>query len=102
MPSEPGRDLAARNADVMLGLVPTPEAAIEFRKDMDRRLISYGRDPDSLHVFYIAHAFMGETQEEGQAQWDKLHHDAISDANIVRRLWGMPSGCGGEFDYSAV
>jgi long-chain alkane monooxygenase len=98
--SEKGRDLAARHADVMLGLVPTPEAAIEFRKDMDRRLIGFGRDPDDLHVFYIAHAFMGETPEEGQAMWDRHHHQAGSDEHMIRALWGMSYASGGEFDYS--
>jgi len=99
--SDKGRDLAARHADVMLGLVPSPEAAIEFRKDMDRRLISFGRDPDDLHVFYIAHVFMGETHEEGQALWDKLHREAFTEDNVTRVLWGLSYGSGGEFDYAS-
>ncbi|CAN5412827.1 NtaA/DmoA family FMN-dependent monooxygenase [soil metagenome] len=98
--SNKGRDLAARNADVMLGLVQSAEEMIEFRKDMDRRLIGFGRSPDDLHIFFIAHAFIGETDQDGQDWWDGVAAESSHPDHIKMRLWGMSYASGGEFDYS--
>jgi FMN-dependent oxidoreductase (nitrilotriacetate monooxygenase family) len=98
--SNKGRDLAARNADVMLGLVQSPEELVEFRKDMDRRLISFGRSPDDLHIFFMAHAFIGETDQDGQDWWDGVAAESQHPDSIEMRLWGMSYVSGGEFDYS--
>ncbi|GAA2238550.1 NtaA/DmoA family FMN-dependent monooxygenase [Herbiconiux moechotypicola] len=98
--SPKGRDLAARNADVMLGLVQSPEEMITFRKDMDERLISFGRKPEDLHIFYIAHAFIGATDADGQAWYDGVEAENHDPDQMEMRLWGMSYASGGEFDYS--
>jgi alkanesulfonate monooxygenase SsuD/methylene tetrahydromethanopterin reductase-like flavin-dependent oxidoreductase (luciferase family) len=43
-----GCDLATAHADVMLGLVQSPDEMVAFRKDMDRRPESLGRHPATL------------------------------------------------------
>ena len=98
--SDMGRDLAARNADVMLGLVQSADELVDFRKDMDRRLIGFGRNPDDLHVFFMAHAFIGESDRDGQDWWDAVAAESQHPDHIQMRLWGMSYASGGEFDYS--
>ena len=68
--SEPGRELAARNADVMLGLVNDVDEMVAFREDMDRRLAAHGRRPEDLHILYMAHVYIGETTADARARFD--------------------------------
>lgn len=98
--SKPGRDLAARSADVMLGLVNSPEEMVEFRADMDRRLAVYGRKPDDLHIFFMAHAYIGETDADAQARFDRVQAHRFHPDEIEKRLWTMSYASGGEIDYS--
>lgn len=98
--SAPGRDLAAKSADVMLGLVNSPEEMVAFRADMDRRLASYGRAPEDLHIFFMAHAYIGETQADGQERFDRVQRRRFEPDEIEKRLWTMSYASGGEIDYS--
>jgi FMN-dependent oxidoreductase (nitrilotriacetate monooxygenase family) len=98
--SHPGRDLAARSADVMLGLVNSPEEMVSFRADMDRRLESYGREPDDLHIFFMAHAYIGETDADGQDRFDRVQKHRATPDEVEKRLWMMSYASGGEIDYS--
>ncbi len=99
--SAPGRDLAARNADVMLGLVKSPpEDMVEFRADMDRRLREYGRDPEDLHIFFMAHAFIGEDDAAGKERYQRSVDHRTHPDEIEKRLWTMSYTSGGEIDYA--
>jgi FMN-dependent oxidoreductase (nitrilotriacetate monooxygenase family) len=98
--SAPGRALAARNADVMLGLVQSPEEMVAFRADMDQRLISYGRKPEDLHIFFMAHAYIGESDRDGQERFDTVAASRNSPEAIAAKLWGMSYTSGGEIDFS--
>lgn len=95
-----GRALAARNADVMLGLVRTPEEMVAFRADMDQRLLSYGRKPEDLHIFFMAHAYIGESDRDGQERFDGVAASRHSPEAIAAKLWGMSYTSGGEIDFS--
>ncbi|RKR73431.1 NtaA/DmoA family FMN-dependent monooxygenase [Frondihabitans australicus] len=98
--SPKGRDLAARNADVMLGLVQSPEEMVEFRADMDRRLAAFGRDPDDLHIFFMAHAYIGESDRDGRERFDAVAASRHDPSAIAAKLWAMSYTSGGEIDFS--
>jgi FMN-dependent oxidoreductase (nitrilotriacetate monooxygenase family) len=46
--SEPGRELAARTADVVFTLQTEISASRAFREDIHRRAVRFGRDPDKI------------------------------------------------------
>ncbi|MFI1396467.1 LLM class flavin-dependent oxidoreductase [Streptomyces sp. NPDC020681] len=48
--AEPGRDAAARHADVALIRAGSPEKAAALRDDLRRRAAAHGRDPATLRV----------------------------------------------------
>jgi FMN-dependent oxidoreductase (nitrilotriacetate monooxygenase family) len=98
--SPKGRDLAARNADVMLGLVQSPDEMVAFRRDMDRRLESFGRSPDDLHVFFMAHAYIGESDRDGQDRFEAVARSRHEPEAIAAKLWAMSYTSGGEIDFS--
>jgi FMN-dependent oxidoreductase (nitrilotriacetate monooxygenase family) len=70
--SEPGRELAARFADVVFTAQNTVEAATEFRTDVRRRVKAHGRDPDSVRVLPGLLPVLGGTEAEARARKDKL------------------------------
>ncbi|HAS31731.1 MAG: FMNH2-dependent monooxygenase [Microbacterium sp.] len=95
-----GRDLAARNAEVMLGLVNSPEEMVAFRADMDERLRKFGRDPEDLHIFFMCHAYIGETDRHAQERFDEVQSHRFDFDEIEKRLWTMSYTSGGEIDYA--
>lgn len=98
--SPAGRDLAARNADVMLGLVSSPEEMVKFRADMDARLEKYGRKPDDLHIFFMSHAYIGADDNDAKARHEHAQAHRFDDDEIQKRLWSMSYTSGGEVDYA--
>jgi FMN-dependent oxidoreductase (nitrilotriacetate monooxygenase family) len=98
--SPAGRDLAARNADVMLGSAASAEEIIEFRRDMDRRLISFGRKPEDLHIFFLTDIFIGRDDEEARDLHERVTRERQEPELIERRLWAMSYSSGGDIDYA--
>ena len=70
--SEPGRELAARFADVVFTAQNTVEAAKEFRADVRRRVEAHGRDPDTVRVLPGLLPVLGGTEAEARARKDEL------------------------------
>lgn len=63
--SEPGRDLAAREADAIFsGSVENVAEAKVYYDDIKRRVAAYGRRPDQLLVFPAITPILGGTEEE--------------------------------------
>lgn len=72
--SEPGRELAARTAEVIFCAWQTLEEAQSFFRDVKGRLAKYGRRPDELKVMPGISPVIGRTQAEAEAK-----HQALQD-----------------------
>jgi alkanesulfonate monooxygenase len=87
--SEPGRELAARSADVIFGASQNMEMAQDFYTDVKARLARHGRRPDDLKVLPGLSVTVAATQEEAQAKADELQeliHPDHGLAFLSRRL----------------
>lgn len=65
--SEPGRELAARTADVVFTLQTDIDEARAFRDDIRKRAERFGRDPDMVKVLPGITPVVGRTDEEAEA-----------------------------------
>ncbi|MDQ8022060.1 MAG: LLM class flavin-dependent oxidoreductase [Moraxellaceae bacterium] len=85
--SEPGRDLAARTAEVIFTAWQRLEDAQAFYRDVKGRLAKYGRHPDSLKIMPGISPVIGRTQEEAEAklrELDDLIHPSVGHAILQR------------------
>ncbi|MCK0196123.1 LLM class flavin-dependent oxidoreductase [Ancylobacter sp. 6x-1] len=64
--SEPGRELAARTADVVFTLQTDIAESRAFRDDIRARAVRFGRDPDKIKILVGATPIVGTTDEEAQ------------------------------------
>ena len=88
--SDPGRELAARTADVVFTAQVDLEEAREFYKDVKGSMVKYGRNPDHLKIMPGIRFVLGETQEAAQAQYDAMVAEASDEGALasVQRLAG--------------
>ena len=70
--SEPGKDLAARTADVVFTAQTELEAARDFYADVKGRTWRYGRTPDDIKIMPGLTPVIGRTMEEAQEKYDEL------------------------------
>jgi FMN-dependent oxidoreductase (nitrilotriacetate monooxygenase family) len=70
--SEPGRELAARTAEVIFTANQTLADAQEFYSDVKGRLAKYGRSPDDLKIMPGAFPVIGRTEAEAQEKYEFL------------------------------
>jgi alkanesulfonate monooxygenase len=70
--SEPGRELAARTAEIIFTVQPDFEAGKAFYADIKSRVLKYGRTPDSVKIMPGVLPVIGKTRTEAQAKWDRL------------------------------
>ena len=70
--SEPGRELAARTAEVIFTANQTLADAQEFYSDVKGRLGKYGRSPDDLKIMPGAFPVIGRTEAEAQEKYEFL------------------------------
>lgn len=71
--SGPGRDLAARQADVVFTAGTVKDQAIEFHDDMKARARAVGRDPDHLLIMPGISPIVGSTEEEAKRRLAELN-----------------------------
>ncbi|BCH29903.1 putative monooxygenase YxeK [Mesorhizobium sp. L-8-10] len=62
--SAPGRDLAARTADVVFSAEPEIDAGRAFYKDVKDRAVAYGRDADDVKILVALMPIVGRTRSE--------------------------------------
>lgn len=93
--SEPGRDLAAKYAEVIFTAHQDLSSAQAFYSDVKSRLVKYGRSADELLILPGVSAFVGKTEEEAQAKYDALTKLIHPEAGLAL-LSGLSSG----FDFS--
>jgi N-acetyl-S-(2-succino)cysteine monooxygenase len=64
--SEPGRELAARTADVVFTLQTDISSSRAFREDIRARAARFGRDPEKIKILVGATPFIGTTDQEAR------------------------------------
>ncbi|QKR99895.1 LLM class flavin-dependent oxidoreductase [Sphingomonas sp. CL5.1] len=67
--SEGGRDLAARTADAIFGLVKSMQEAKDYYDDVKRRAVSFGRSVEDIVFMPGIDAIVGETQEDAERKY---------------------------------
>ncbi|SFR28457.1 FMN-dependent oxidoreductase, nitrilotriacetate monooxygenase family [Lentzea waywayandensis] len=65
--SEDGRDFAARHAEAVFTAQQTLQDAIAFYRDVKRRAIEFGRDPNEVKILPGLVPVIGSTEEEAHA-----------------------------------
>lgn len=64
--SEPGKELAARTAELVFTAQRTVEDAVAFYNDLKGRMEKYGRHPDALKIMPGAFPVVGRTRAEAE------------------------------------
>jgi FMN-dependent oxidoreductase (nitrilotriacetate monooxygenase family) len=99
--SAPGRTLAAKHADTMIGQASTIEGMKEFREDIRSQLVAAGRKPDDCKVLFLMAPVVGRTDEEARER-DRVQQEAASSPLAIERaLWHMSYVSGGEVDFKS-
>lgn len=71
--SEPGKELAARSAEVVFTARQSLVDAQAFYRDLKSRLKKYGRHPDELKIMPGVAPFVAKTEEEARAKYQALN-----------------------------
>jgi FMN-dependent oxidoreductase (nitrilotriacetate monooxygenase family) len=90
--SEPGRELAARTADLVFTAQTELEPAREFFADVKGRMAQYGRAPDELKIMPGITPIVGRTMAEAQEKYDELQSllpDEVALAALARFTRGI-------------
>ena len=72
-----GRDFAARNAEAIFEIDPTPEGRRAYYDDVKSRADRFGRDPEQVKIFPAFMPFVGET--ESIAREKQAFHNELAD-----------------------
>lgn len=98
--SEPGKELAARTAEVIFTAWQTLEEAQAFYADVKGRLARYGRHVDDLKVMPGVFPVIGRTEEEAQEKYQLLQdliHPAVG-LSLLSNLFGGTDLSGYDLD----
>ena len=90
--SEPGRELAARTADVVFTAQTEIEAAQAFMIDVKGRTAKYGRTPDDIKIMPGITPVLGKTMAEAQEKYEELQAllpDDVALAALARFTRGI-------------
>ena len=98
--STPGRELAAKHADVILALCKNPDEMKALRQDFDQRLVNHGRKPDDLKILFMTIPVVAETDADARAMKQRGDDFLKTPESIERRLWGLSYVAGGSIDYA--
>jgi FMN-dependent oxidoreductase (nitrilotriacetate monooxygenase family) len=88
--SEPGRELAARTADVVFTAQVSLEEAQAFYADVRGRMPKYGRSPDDIRIMPGIRYVLGHTDSEAQERYEMMMDEASVEGALrsVQRLCG--------------
>lgn len=88
--SEPGRELAARTADVVFTAQVSLEEAQAFYADVKGRLARYGREPDDIRIMPGIRYVVADTESEAREQYEAMLDEASQAGALasVQRLAG--------------
>jgi FMN-dependent oxidoreductase (nitrilotriacetate monooxygenase family) len=88
--SEPGRELAARTADVVFTAQVDLAEAQAFYADVKGRTAKYGRSPDHIKIMPGIRFVLGATEAEAREKYEMMLAEASDEhaLNAVQRLAG--------------
>jgi FMN-dependent oxidoreductase (nitrilotriacetate monooxygenase family) len=88
--SEPGRNLAARSADVVFTAQVTLEEAKAFYDDVRGRMPRFGRNPDDIRIMPGIRYVLGATESEAKERYEMMLSEASDEGSLasVQRLCG--------------
>jgi FMN-dependent oxidoreductase (nitrilotriacetate monooxygenase family) len=88
--SEPGRELAARTADVVFTAQVDLGEARAFYADVKGRMARYGRSPDDMRIMPGVRYVLGATESEARERYEMMLAEASDDGALasVQRLAG--------------
>ncbi|VVE20351.1 nitrilotriacetate monooxygenase [Pandoraea capi] len=92
--AEAGREIAAKNADVVYSASFDIASAKAYYADLKGRLAKYGRTPDQLLIMPGLTPYVGRTRQEAQDKFDQLQEliDPLSGLSILYSTLGDLSG----------
>lgn len=70
--SEPGKELAARTAEVVFTAQQTLEGSVSFYRDLKGRLAKFGRSADDLKILPGVFPVVGKTRQEARNKFEQL------------------------------
>jgi alkanesulfonate monooxygenase SsuD/methylene tetrahydromethanopterin reductase-like flavin-dependent oxidoreductase (luciferase family) len=89
--SDQGRELAARQADVVFTRHGKLDAGREFYADVKRRLAAYGRAPDQLKIMPGVTFALGDSEADARERAHAVRSQQVSPANAIQfleQVWG--------------
>ncbi|MGA4959558.1 LLM class flavin-dependent oxidoreductase [Streptomyces lavendulocolor] len=87
--SEDGKDFAARYAEAVFTAQQTLDDGVAFYKDVKRRALSLGRDPDGIKILPGIVPVIGDTEAEAReldAELDRLISPEYAKRQLARQL----------------
>ncbi|TGE01277.1 LLM class flavin-dependent oxidoreductase [Methylobacterium nonmethylotrophicum] len=94
--SGPGKDLAARTAEIVFTANQTLDEAVDFYRDLKGRMARFGRAPDDLKIMPGLFPVVGRTESEARAKFEELQAliDPVVGLALLSRMVGHDlSGC---------
>ncbi|WP_128565113.1 LLM class flavin-dependent oxidoreductase [Methylobacterium crusticola] len=88
--SGPGRDLAARTAEVVFTANQTLAEAVAFYRDLKERMGHFGRAPDDLKIMPGLFPVVGRSEDEARAKFEALQAliDPVVGLALLERMVG--------------
>ncbi len=86
--SGPGRAIAAKHADTIVAAPKGIDGMKEYRDDVRRLMVGYGRDPDSCKVLYLLSPIVAATREEAQIRAQRRRIDAETNLDVRLAQFG--------------
>ncbi len=76
-----GRAFAARNADSIIAVANGIDGMKEYRDDVRRHAVAFGRNPDDIKVLFLVYPILAETDDEAQEKRQRM----VSDPRAIER-----------------
>ncbi|MCF4127009.1 LLM class flavin-dependent oxidoreductase [Methylobacterium sp. SyP6R] len=88
--SGPGKDLAARTAEIVFTANQTLDEAVEFSRDLKGRMARFGRSPDDLKVMPGLFPVVGRSEAEARDKFEELQAliDPVVGLALLSRMVG--------------
>ncbi len=76
-----GRAFAARHADSIIAIANGIDGMKQYRDDVRRHAVSFGRNPDDIKVLFLIYPILAETDAEAEAKRQRM----VSDPRAIER-----------------
>jgi alkanesulfonate monooxygenase SsuD/methylene tetrahydromethanopterin reductase-like flavin-dependent oxidoreductase (luciferase family) len=76
-----GRAFAARHADSIIATANGIEGMKQYRDDVRRHAVSFGRNPDDIKVLFLVYPILADTDEEAEARRQRM----VSSPHFITR-----------------